>query len=121
LGDLASGINESFDSQHYSFHDDGSNTTFNYNFDVQYTTANSMADVLPSDHLLVVVDDVNGKADPAMGGGKAGGIGIIEGKVTYVQNTSNFDFLVESSVHEIGHNMGLEHTTQTANFMSYDI
>jgi hypothetical protein len=87
----------------------------------QYTVANSMDDVSSSDHLLVVVDDVTGKADPSLGGGDAGGVSILNGKIAYTENSSNMNWLINSSVHEIGHNMGLSHEPNgTGNAMSYD-
>ena len=119
VGELAQGINNKINS----------NTTMSvngdvtdvYNFDAQYTVANSMDDVSESDHLLVVVDDVTGKADPALGGGNAGGVASIGGKVAYIQNSSNMNWLIDASTHEIGHNMGLTHEPNgTGNLMSYD-
>jgi hypothetical protein len=118
---LASEINNSFNEETATDYDANSNTTYVYNFDVEFTVAKSMDEVSASDHLLVVVDDVTGKADPEMGGGPAGGVSVDQGKVAYVENTKNFNFLVEESVHELGHNMGLDHVKdQPANFMSYD-
>lgn len=121
-GDLAKGINERFNKQSTRDYDETSKTTTVYKFDVQFTVAKSMDEVSSSDHLLVVVDDVLGKADPKLGGGDAGGIGADQGKVAYIENTKNLDFLVEQGVHEIGHNMGADHYTGTdpGNFMSYD-
>jgi RHS repeat-associated protein len=119
-GDLAAGINRRFNkSSTRGVHE---NTTTVYNFDVQFDVAQSMDDVASSDHLLVVVDDVTGQADPALGGGEAGGVAIPNGKISYVENTSNFNFLVENSVHEIGHNMlGMGHYKNgTGNYLSYD-
>jgi RHS repeat-associated protein len=119
-GDLAAGINERFNkSSTRSVH---KNTTTVYNFDVQFDVARRMDDVATSDHLVVVVDDVTGQADPALGGGEAGGVANPKGKISYVENTSNFDFLIENSVHEVGHNMlGVGHYKNgTGNYMSYD-
>jgi RHS repeat-associated protein len=101
VGDLAKGINDKFNSQETRDYDEKSNTTTVYGFDVQYTAANSMDDVSSSDHLLVVVDDVT--ADQAMGGGADGGVAAMEGKIGYIKNTSNFNFLVANAIHEIGH------------------
>jgi RHS repeat-associated protein len=61
--ELAQGINNNINSNSTTSVD-GDVTTI-YNFDAQYAVANSMDDVSESDHLLVVVDDVTGKADPA--------------------------------------------------------
>lgn len=95
--------------------------TYVYNFDSQFQTAEGMDDVSSSDHLLAVVDDVTGKADPALGGGDAGGLSIKFGKIAYIQNTSNMGFLIDQSVHEIGHNLGLSHEQNgNRNYMSYD-
>jgi len=119
VGELADGINNKINSN--STMSVNGNATDIYNFDAQYTVANSMDDVSGSDHLLVVVDDVTGKADPALGGGNAGGVAPIGGKVAYTENSSNMKWLINSSVHEIGHNMGLSHEPNgTGNTMSYD-
>lgn len=117
--DLASDINHTFNSKSVRTTDGMNEEVFN--FDVNYTVANSMDDVSSSDHLLVIVDDVTGKADPALGGGEAGGRADIGGKVAYVEAGMGYQFTVESGVHEIGHNLGLNHERNgTGNFMSYD-
>ena len=54
-------------------------------------------------------------------------IGDFKGKIAYVE-TGKRDWMVESSVHEFGHNLGLRHTFEdphyqgepTNNYMSYD-
>ena len=63
---IAKGINDKFNSNKTEYTDKKGNS-FTYNFDVQYEGATSMSSVSASDNLLVVVNDVNGKADPAMG------------------------------------------------------
>ena len=121
LADLVSEIIRRLNAEKTGHIDDNANSTTVWNFDVQFTVASSMEDVDPSDHLLVVVDDVTGKADPALGGGDAGGLSRVRGLIAYVENTSNMNFLIESSIHEIGHNLGLGHTNNgTGNYMSYD-
>jgi RHS repeat-associated protein len=120
--ELANRINNAFNNQvQRDFDRQGSNPSTIYNFDVVFTVANTMDDVASSDHLLAVVDDVTGMADPALGGGPAGGVALLNGKIAYVENSSNFEFLVDNSVHEIGHNMGQGHTPNgTGNWMNYD-
>ncbi len=119
VGELAQGINNNINSNS-STSVDGDVTTI-YNFDAQYTVANSMDDVSASDHLLVVVDKVTGKADPALGGDDAGGVSKIKGKIAYTQNSSDMSWLIKSSAHEIGHNMGFSHEPNgKGNTMSYD-
>ena len=122
VGELAQGINNKINSN-ATISVNGDVTDI-YNFDAQYTVANSMDDVSESDHLLVVVDEVTGKADPALGGGNAGGIAVGHGKIAYTQNSGDMNWLINSSVHEIGHNMlgGSEahEKNGTGNAMSYD-
>jgi RHS repeat-associated protein len=118
-GGLVEGVNENLNRSEYVDERKGNKEI--WKVDAQFTLANSMDDVSSTDHLLVVVDDVTGKADPALGGGEAGGLAKIYGKIAYVENTSDKDFLIENSVHEIGHNMGLRHEANGAgNYMSYD-
>ena len=74
-----------------------------------------MAEVSESDHLIVLVDNVLGKADPSLGGGDAGGLAAL-GKIGYVEGSS-----ISTAVHEFGHMMGLGHSPNgTGNVMSYD-
>jgi hypothetical protein len=57
------------------------------------------------------------------GVGVGGGGGLTEpenGKIAYIENTSNISFLVETAKHEIGHNFGLSHKeNSTHSIMSY--
>ncbi|MBC9930403.1 RHS repeat-associated core domain-containing protein [Chitinophaga qingshengii] len=118
-GDLAEGINSTLNKKSTSNVVDG-NTEI-WKIDAQFSVANSMDDVSSSDHLLVVVGDVTGKADPKLGGGEAGGIALSQGKIGYIEKSSNMRFMIQSGVHEIGHNLGLEHKENgSGNFMSYD-
>ena len=81
---IAKGINDKFNSNKIEYKDKIGNS-FTYDFDVQYESATSMSSVSASDNLLVVVNDVKGKADPTMGGGEAGGIAEMNGKVGYIE------------------------------------
>lgn len=65
--ELARDINSSFNKQRTMNQLPNGNKEI-WNFDVNFTEAKSMNDVSASDHLLVVVDDVTGTADPAKGG-----------------------------------------------------
>ena len=117
---IAKGINDKFNSNKTEYTDKKGNS-FTYNFDVQYEGATSMSSVSASDNLLVVVNDVNGKADPAMGGAEAGGIADMNGKVGYIEKSKDVSRMIETGVHEAGHNLGMNHTRMPAgNFMSYD-
>ncbi len=99
----------------------GNGESVSINFDVNFSVAESMDDVSSSDHLIAIVDDVTGNADPALGGGGAGGLGAMNGKISYVQNSSNIGWMVNASIHELGHNFGLGHEKNgTGNWMSYD-
>ena len=117
---LAKGINDKLNAQKSSSTDAAGNTT-NVSFDAQYSVANSMAEVSESDHLMVVVDDVTGRADPNLGGGKAGGIAEFDSKIAYISNEGPMNHMIDKAVHEFGHNMGLEHVSNgNGNIMSYD-
>ncbi|TAH17234.1 MAG: RHS repeat-associated core domain-containing protein, partial [Cytophagales bacterium] len=117
---IAKGINDKFNSNKAE-HTDKKGNSFTYNFDVQYEGAAGMGSVSSSDNLLVVVNDVSGKADPAMGGGEAGGVAEINGKVGYIEKLKDVSKMIEIGVHEAGHNLGMSHTnTPAGNFMSYD-
>ena len=120
MEDLVNGINSRLNSnKDVSSYREGVTDVFK--FDAQFEVANSMDHVSSSDHLIAIVDDVTGKADLALGGGDAGGVANMKGKVAYVENSSNMDFLKENSVHEIGHNLGLPHEKNgSGNYMSYD-
>jgi RHS repeat-associated protein len=96
-----------------------------YTTDIQVTAVTSMDDVKESDHLIAFVGDINGTSAK---GGPAGGLGDFKGKIAYIKADDNRDWMVESSVHEFGHNVGLPHTFEdshyvgepTNNYMSYD-
>ena len=113
-GKVASGINNFYNALSYSRETEGS--IMNISFDVNFSEAISMAEVRESDHLIVLVDDVLGKADPSLGGGDAGGLASTPGKIGYVEGSS-----VAVAIHEFGHMMGLPHVPNgTGNIMSYD-
>lgn len=117
---IAKGINDKFNSNKIEYKDKTGNS-FTYDFDVQYESATSMSSVSASDNLLVVVNDVKGKSDPTMGGGEAGGIAEMNGKVGYIEKSKSVSWMIETGVHEVGHNLGMNHTTMPAgNFMSYN-
>ena len=118
---IAKGINDKFNSNKNE-HTDKNGNSFTYNFDVQYEGVTGMGSVSTSDNLLVIVNDVNGKADPAMGGGEASGVADMNGKVGYIERSKDVSRMIETGVHEAGHNLGMNHTNMPAgNFMSYDL
>ncbi len=83
-----------------------------YRADVQIEGVDDISEVDSSDHLQVIVDDVEGKNAK---GGEAGGIAPYDGKVSYVEAGSLFnpvsgEFMTDTGVHELGHNFGLEHS-----------
>jgi hypothetical protein len=92
--------------------------------DIQVKAVKSMDEVGEGDHLIAFVDDVKGKSAK---GGEAGGLADMKGKMAYVQ-LGDRDWMVETSVHEFGHNLGLRHTFEDPrfngepknNYMSYD-
>jgi RHS repeat-associated protein len=113
-GKVASGINDFYNSLSSSQETEGAIT--NITFNVNFSEASSMNEVSESDHLIVLVDDVLGRADPALGGGNAGGLADQPGKIGYVEGSS-----VSTAIHEFGHMMGLGHAPNgTGNVMSYD-
>jgi hypothetical protein len=71
---------------------------------------NSADDVKDNQHLLTVVDDVRGKADPDKGG-EAGGIAEKGGKSAFVEKGEE-GFMAENMLHEFGHTIGLDHSWQ---------
>ncbi len=104
----------------------GKSGSFTYSADVNITAVSSLSDVKKSDHLLAIVDDVEGKADSDKGG-DAGGIATIGGQIAYVEASSNMTWMAEAGIHEWGHNFGLEHnwkdgftdSKSSTNYMSY--
>jgi RHS repeat-associated protein len=96
---------------------DGTTTTTITKINANFTAASSMSDVSSKDHLVVIVDNVTGKADPKLGGGEAGGLAVLGGQIAYVENAG----AVESAFHEVGHNLGMEHPdSNNGNPMSYN-
>jgi RHS repeat-associated protein len=100
-----------------------------YRSDVQIEAVDSADEVDSSDHLQVIVDNVEGSSAK---GGKAGGLGSFNGKTSYVKGGSLFnptsnEFMTDTGVHEFGHNFGLEHswedflddTNTGTNYLSY--
>lgn len=89
--------------------------------EAQIEVAQSMDDVADSDHLITIVDNVLGGADPKGGGGNAGGLGAMFGKISYIESSSfGSAGMISSGIHEFGHNMGLSHDfTNPSNHMSY--
>ena len=121
-GDVANGVNSRLNSQNSTTtveNGDGTTTTYVKNINANFTSANSMEDVSSSDHLLVVVDNVEGKADPNLGGGDAVGLAGT-GKIGYVEG-SNSSSVTETGFHEVGHMLGLSHpkANNSNNPMSY--
>jgi hypothetical protein len=112
-GDLAKGLNSRLNAQNSSTSTEdsfGRTTTVNTSIEANFTAASSMDDVASSDHLVVIVDDVEGKADPSLGGGDAGGIAKTPGKISYVESKG----AVETAFHEVGHNLGLPHPSSNS-------
>jgi hypothetical protein len=96
---------------------DGTTTTTVTKMNAQYSAAGSMNDVSSSDHLVVLVDDVTGQADPNLGGGDAGGLAVRGGQIAYAEDAD----AVETAFHEVGHNLGMIHPgSNNGNPMSYN-
>jgi hypothetical protein len=91
-----------------------------FRVEADFRLVKSMNEVSSSDHLVVISDKVNGNADPDLGGGRSGGVALFNGKIAYVGNSKNTTWLVQTTIHELGHNLGLEHVKTPGNFMSYD-
>jgi len=122
--DLAKGLNDRLNAQgvnETTSNADGTTTTVNTTFDSQFSGANSITEVDKSDHLLVIVNDVQGNADLNLGGGPAKGIAELNGKISYVEATGNLVGMKNMAFHEVGHNLGLQHpqSNNSNNPMSY--
>ena len=86
--------------------------SFTFSADVEVTGVSSIDDVDSSDHLLAIVDNVEGESAD---GSPAGGLGEFNGQIAYVesgqwwQDTASNEWMVQTGVHEWGHNFGLRH------------
>ncbi len=84
-------------------------------FNVEYNVVSSLDDVGENDHVMVLVDDI-----PKTEGGKVDPVGLAElgGRVSTVERgtLSNGTFN-EVSQHELGHNVGLEHSATGGGLM----
>jgi hypothetical protein len=98
-----------------------------YKSEVQIKAVSSMSQVKPTDHLLVLVDEVTYKTKT---GGDANGLGLLGYQISYIENhqSNSYSDLVKTIIHEVGHNLGLEHTWEDNiegndndpnNYMSY--
>ena len=102
---------------------DGKATKHVFKISATVEAVTDMSQVKDSDHLQVLVDNVNGKADPNGGGGDAVGIAELNGKISYVEVSGGWSMgrFVDIGVHEIGHNLGQNHNFyDDGNIMSYD-
>jgi len=101
----------------------GKNSSSTFTADVNITGVYSLSDVKKSDHLLAIVDDVEGKSAD---GSEAGGLGPYGGQIAYVEAGSKA-WMAESGIHEWGHNFRLLHNWEDdftdnkspTNYMSY--
>lgn len=84
----------------------GKNGKITYTSDVELTVAKSIKEVKKTDHLLVVVDNVEGQADSDE---EAGGLAQMNGQIAYVE-TGDVGWMVQAGIHEIGHNFGFGHS-----------
>jgi RHS repeat-associated protein len=109
---LASGLNSKLNSQSGTIvtkDANGNTVTTIVKVNAKFTAASSMSDVSKSDHLVVMVDGVQGKGDPNLGGGNAVGLASEPGKIAYVEGGSSG--VVNTAFHEAGHMLGLPHPT----------
>jgi RHS repeat-associated protein len=119
--DVASGLNARLGAQSNTTtrkNQDGTTTTETTNMSANFTEAKSMGDVSQSDHLVVIVDGVQGQASSNLGGGDAVGLGEFGGQIAYIEGGAG---AVETAFHEVGHNLGLPHPDRNASSdpMSY--
>jgi RHS repeat-associated protein len=95
----------------------GGTLVINYNVDVKVKVAKSMDDVKSTDHLVVVVDQVNSEnTDGAVG------LAYSYSQIAYVENglfTGNSE-LVNITIHEIAHDIGgvLDDYDREGNYMA---
>lgn len=119
--EVASGIQNGLNAMGSSNTTRSGDNTFvtNISVDAQIEVARSMDDVADSDHLITIVDNVLGGAEG--GGGNAGGLGAMFGKISYIESSSfGSSGMISNGIHELGHNMGLEHNfSDPSNHMSY--
>jgi hypothetical protein len=116
----------------YTYDTEGNKTQFV--FDVQVSAVKSVDEVLPSDHLLVLVDktlpskNANGTPRPSGGWASRGGqVGYVENPGIPGLSGLNVSLIVEGLIHEFGHDLGLPHQvdsdgsviTESKNYMSY--
>jgi RHS repeat-associated protein len=92
---------------------DGSITIETYDVSPEITVVSTMEDVPASDHLVVLVDDVQADIE---GGGNAVGVTYYNSKILYVENervmgwneADKYKELANITVHELGHDLGLD-------------
>ncbi|MBW4889217.1 RHS repeat-associated core domain-containing protein [Mucilaginibacter sp. HMF5004] len=123
-GELAASLNDRYNAQTATDsykNNDGGTTHITYNVDAKFEAASSINDVKNSDHLVAIVDQVTGKADPKLGGGDAVGVARLNGKISYVEATGSLKGMTDIAFHEVGHNMGFDHpnANSTSDPMSY--
>ncbi len=102
----------------------GPNAVINYRADVQVRAVTDMGQVDPTEHLMVIVDDVT--YDEGLFSNTVG-VAIMYGQIAYIETTSllndrDFDDMIRTAIHEWGHNAGLGHQfDDPKNYMSYSL
>jgi len=105
---LATGLNARLNSQGSTVTTkdaNGNTVTVITKMNANFTAAGSMSDVSKSDHLVVMVNGVQGKGAAQLGGGDAVGLANTPGKIAYVEGGSSD--VVGTAFHEAGHMLGL--------------
>lgn len=105
---LATGLNARLNAQSSTVvtkDANGNTVTVITKIKANFTAAGSMSDVSKSDHLVVMVDGVQGKGAPQLGGGDAVGLAGAPGKIAYVEGPSSD--VIGTAFHETGHMLGL--------------
>ena len=112
---MQSDLNRALTDQQYHLGESGEQIS--YVADVQVRAASCMDEVLPTDHLITLVDDVTAGDGLLM---ESYGVSMLNGQSAFVQaDNQSYGQILSTALHELGHLMGLrEHREDPSNYMS---